>query len=727
MNTNFTTKKGFYIPILKYIQKLNRGCTQNEIISLVKSSNFIDLLIHDLETIDFNGKYRFEYAITNCFYSLVKQGFLLLQEDTYSITSLGLEYINTNLDKYDHNDYIHNVEISSKNKYIYSNLPSYLVNTGNRKTNIYGFNIHSNKYIEILNDYLDFIDLNYPSAEELCTFLKNNYGISTNSECLNEINVIRSCGLVKVMGKNIALTKLGEWYINSYDNIALFRIFSSIFNGFEEIVYLIANDPQISIFDLRSKLNFEWKNSKQFDIRINWLSSMKIIIQNDSCISLSDIAIEFAQFLGIIDIEEDTVEAYPLSEQKEDEVGKKRTQFTKNSYNSKINLSQQERNFLLNNNSHNENKDQFDDIDDYFDNALLELYPSSNEDSVYKKDGKRCSNVIEIANKHGKPDDSKFDLPVNNDTSSLLITHEDISNLVDLPDNIIFKITAAINMRKHIIITGPNGSGKTSLAVILAKIANKKGLNNGYNLVSAAKSWNFEDTIGNNILYNEKNHFKEGFLLKSIREDKWLIIDEINKCNTETCFGDFLNSLYGHNTILTQTHENYKNIEIISDPHNEELQIHQYFKNREWRLIATMDNSERQSIDFSSSFIRRFAFIDLGAINYSSLIDKYFEKNNLQNDLLKSKIKTLFNSDGLLKYKEIGSSSLYDLINYISIRSILLSDQDNIYYLLAEALEIYILPQLQLLDGKIISEIRSYLLVLFDDYENIKKKLQAVL
>jgi len=174
-------------------------------------------------------------------------------------------------------------------------------------------------------------------------------------------------------------------------------------------------------------------------------------------------------------------------------------------------------------------------------------------------------------------------------------------------------------------------------------------------------------------------------------------------------------------------HQNHKNIEIINETQDEEYEINQYKKTKEWRIIATMDSSDKSSINFSSSFIRRFAFIDLGDINYSNLIDLYFEKNDLQNDLLKSKIKSIFSNNGLLKYKEIGSSSLYDLINYISIRSSLIAKEDNIYYILAEALEIYVLPQLQILDNKVVLEIKSYLLGLFDDYDNIKQKFHAIL
>ena len=312
--------------------------------------------------------------------------------------------------------------------------------------------------------------------------------------------------------------------------------------------------------------------------------------------------------------------------------------------------------------------------------------------------------------------------------SDMYIRPEEISEIINLPRAVTSKIASALNMGKHLILTGPEGSGKTSIAVVLAKIANKKTLNQGYILTCANKDWSFKDTIGNLIeIDNGSKLFKEGFMLKSIREDKWLIIDEINKCNTNSCFGDLINSFYGHNTILSYMHENYKNIEIIGElEEDRSYDVNQYIKNMNWRMIATMDSSERQNFNFSSDFIRRFAFIDISTNNYSNLIDEYFAKNNLHNDLLKTKVKTIFSENGLLKYN-VGSSSIHDLIQYISIRSKLLTTDETVQDILAEGLELYILPQLKILDENIVKEAQSYLLGLFDGYDNIKRHISKAL
>lgn len=796
----FTLQKGFILPILKSLSILGKESSITEIADCITSNNLFIPKDGDLEKIDFNGKTRFINAIQYCIYSLVKQGFIVIvNNNLYKNSEAGLKKLSAEWSSYNQNKFIKKVEILNKNKYIYSNIPPYLCHDGQKKATVYGFTGHENNYVKFLNDFIDFIDLNYPSIEEMVKFLKHNYNIESKNDCLNAINVIRSCSLAKIVGRNLSLTKLGQWYINSYDNIALFRIFACIYTGFEEIFNAVAVHKNISIEKLKQELSsqaFDLTNTEQLDIRLNWLKNMKIIESNNSQLYLTSQALNLAEYLGVIDLQskpelqtyEETAaaenidysndEEYELDniiddlisesfwaehdlnnednlftdfdildEGKFNQISNNATSLNKNdTFSKNINLSQQERNFLLNNididnwlldktnTGFSEEADTFDIDHPTTDKQLPEEIniPDIKQKSEYSPD------ISENEIISSKPDKAAVitQIPQNNSSKfddtqkiDMFIYPEEISNLVNLPNNIISQICSALNMGKHIMLTGPHGSGKTSIAVILAKIAHQKGFNNGYILTSANENWTSLDTIGGliDVENNTRKIFKEGFILKSIRENKWLIVDEISKCDAYKCFNDFINAFYNHNTILSYIHENYKNIEIISDPLQHAHDINQYIKNKGWRMIATMDTSEKQDINFPLALIRRFAFIEIGVSNYSDLIDKYFLKNNLQNDLLKSKIKNIFSQSGLLKFKDIGASSIHDLIEYISIRSKLMTEDENIQLILAEGLELYILPQLRVLDNKILKEVETYIINLFDGYENIKKSISKAL
>lgn len=792
-NKEFTLQKGFTLPVLKALSILGKKCSLKEICEYLKADNLFAPREGDEEVVDFNGRIRFEGAVEYCLGRMIKDGIVVMSEDKYEISSSGVK-LSDEWQSYNQNDYVKSIS-ASNNKYIYYNIPSYLLFGGHRQLSVLGFGKYEHQYVKFINDFIDYIDLNYPTMEDMINFLKYNYDFQDNEQCLNSINILRSTGLSKVMGKNLSLTKLGQWYINSYSHIALFKIFASRYAGFEEIFISIAlGSSTIEALknELSAKYNFDWVNSEQFEVRLNWMEDLEIIKRNETGISLTDDALSLAEYLGLIDLEMQkpsqkiVIPSHTEIEDKTELIDNVIEDLSEDEFNFSYELDEIVDD-LISDAIANDMTGQNGIIDsNYIEEAIFDVKSDKNSEPFNEpvfnsEEMPEDKNIAEINltfegldeaklndEEPTKTQDDSID-ELNFDISSdiidkteetepepptvihistknsiieveeieeqiqteidMYINPEEISEHINLPRDVINKIASALNMGKHIILTGPHGSGKTSIAVVLAKIAHNKGLNNGYNLASANEYWTAADTIGSLIEIEEthKKIFKEGIILKSIRENKWLIVDEISKCDTYRCFNDFINALHNYNTILSYMHENYKSIEILSESADGNLDINQYLKSNDWRIIATMDTSEKHHMSFSSALIRRFAFIDIGTNNYSKLIDEYFIKNNLQNDLLKTKIKSIFGENGLAKYKDIGASSLYDLIHYLSIRSRLMNDDDNIQDILAEGLELYILPQLGLLDEKVIKDIQEYLLSVFDGNEDIKQYINKAL
>lgn len=779
-NKEFTLRKGFTLPVLKALSKLNTKCTPKEICECLITHSLFATREGDEEKLDFNEKIRFNRAVECCLDQLVNDGLARVSNGLYEALQAGMQKLSDEWINYNQNNFIKTIDANSKNKYIYYNIPPYLLFGGHRQLTVLGFGKHEHQYVKFLNDFIDYVDLNYPTMEEMINFLKYNHDFQNNEQCINVINIIRSTGLSKVMGRNLSLTKLGQWYINSYSYIALFKIFASRYVGFEEIFNSIAlgSSTVESLKDtLSAKYNFDWLNSEQFEIRLNWMEDFEIINRNEESIILTSDSLLFAEYLGLIDLDVQQtpqkiiIPSHTEIKDKTDLIDNVIEDVSQDDFNFSYELDEIVDDLIsdaIANNMVGKNgvidtdyleeaisdvkKDKsvelFNEPDSLLENleystlnteeSLKVLdnssYESNFDASMIAVDETKQVKLKHPAIIHHIPKKTNIieikEIAEQSQTKiGLFIKPEEISTHINLPKNIINKITSALNMGKHIILTGDHGSGKTSIAVVLAKIAHKKDLNKGYNLASANEYWTAADTIGSLVEVEDmhKKIFKEGVILKSIRENKWIIIDEINKCDTYRCFNDFINALSGYNTMLSYMHENYKNIEILSENTDGKLDINKYLKSKDWRIIATMDTSEKHHMSFSPALIRRFAFIDIDTNNYSKLIDQYFIKNCLQNDLLKTKIKSIFGENGLAKYKDIGSSSIYDLIHYLSIRSKLMDDDDNIQDILAEGLELYILPQLRLLDAKVIEDVQKYLLNIFEGNEDVQQYIRKVL
>ncbi|OMF56537.1 MoxR family ATPase [Paenibacillus sp. FSL R5-0766] len=275
------------------------------------------------------------------------------------------------------------------------------------------------------------------------------------------------------------------------------------------------------------------------------------------------------------------------------------------------------------------------------------------------------------------------------------------------------KIEAAINSGSHIILTGPPGTGKTTIAKIISQ--NFKGPN-GFKTYTATSNWSAFEVLGGYLpdpLNPQRLQFEEGFITRSISENKWVIIDEINRADVDKAFGELFTVLTGNSVNLpyynfvNESDGTIKRKKITISPENEREvsgdDQQNYYVQTDWRIIGTMNTFDKSSLyQLSYAFMRRFAFIEVEPPSSESMSEILKQKvSQMQiNEELKDEIKVyiinLF-SNGLYSINNaVGVAIPISVINYLEKRIGIDRELEvSLGEVFIEAISMYLFPQFE--------------------------------